>query len=648
MSFEFESASESVTSNQVFTKRKAGQLDEAYKLGIKLLEKDSTDPWNIRAMAWVLVDLIKKQSPQNSALQNDYTSRLKALQIPEDDEVLNNHVGIALNFNNKNSALERKAKDHSSAGHHAQAAEIYRQLLIEDSENRSLRTKLGWEYYRLAKEAMSQSKVDVLAVKQLLNKYIQLKAERPSLLHSLFLGLADRLSGEANFNLSAFLKIWGVENVREEDFKPFRNLETGEEYTPLAEKICLHAVKQTAAQKDSEFLSVLLPLLDRVIGSANDPIWLHLAKSRALDVLGHHKESFDLAVNVTKQKMNDYWAWELLGDIKAHSNTEASLGCYCRALSLKPKEEFIGKLRLKLASILVAQGNLSEAKFEIEKVIENKLKDNYKIPSEAINFQSSSWFETTIASTSNDSLYQANSEITENLLFEHLPWLLACAGETYSLKDKPHVKRRKILIQKASNELPVDVALPENRLAALALEPGDGLKVKGETDSKGFFSVFSIEKRHAESSWDILPNKIGVVDHVNHRKELIHVIFARAVDTVIPFNQLKERPTVGDFLSVKLSKSIRNGATRYSAIEPKKTKIEPPNNVFRHFDDSVRETNGFAFSDREDIFIDPSLVKTHQISDGDNVTGRAALNHNTKRNEWGWKAIVVTGVYNDQ
>lgn len=56
------------------------------------------------------------------------------------------------------------------------------------------------------------------------------------------------------------------------------------------------------------------------------------------------------------------------------------------------------------------------------------------------------------------------------------------------------------------------------------MAPGDGLRVKGELDEKKRFQIYAIEARSTQSEWDIFPTRIGVVDHVNKEKQVLHFI----------------------------------------------------------------------------------------------------------------------------
>ena len=57
-------------SQEIFALRKAKQLDEAYQLVNELMAQGIDDDWEIKACAWCLIDLIKREAqlPQSVLL----------------------------------------------------------------------------------------------------------------------------------------------------------------------------------------------------------------------------------------------------------------------------------------------------------------------------------------------------------------------------------------------------------------------------------------------------------------------------------------------------------------------------------------------------------------------------------------------------
>lgn len=170
-----------------------------------------------------------------------------------------------------------------------------------------------------------------------------------------------------------------------------------------------------------------------------------------------------------------------------------------------------------------------------------------------------------------------------------------------------------------------------------------GLSIKGEFDSENRFQVYAVEKRHASSEWDIFIEQIGVVDHINTHKSLLHFIVSRDLDGVIRFADLDDRFDEGDAIAVRVSTYTSKQGTRYRTLTSNKTAKPIHESLVKVFEDSVREDNGMGFTN-DDIFIPPPIVKAYGIKDDDRVSGKAILNYNKKRLEWGWKAISIDSV----
>ncbi len=77
------------TSKEVFAKRKSGELDEAYTLAMQLVNVQSPGEWDIKALGWCLVDLIKREARvSQSQYLSIYGQQLSALQISPSDNIL--------------------------------------------------------------------------------------------------------------------------------------------------------------------------------------------------------------------------------------------------------------------------------------------------------------------------------------------------------------------------------------------------------------------------------------------------------------------------------------------------------------------------------------------------------------------------------
>lgn len=626
------------SSKDVFAKRKEGAIDEAYRLALQLMASPEVDEWDRKALGWCLVDLIKRDTqaghPENL---EHYRRQLEGLQVAADDEVLQKGIRNALLLCSPNGQLIKQASTLSKEGRHAQAVTLYRQAGRLGPLDSQVQTNLGWDLYRQAKQLLDTEAVDFSAIRRNLHDYLKLDVEKPSLLHTCFLQLAAKLANQERLNLLKFLPLWDLHHLRAEDYQRHR-AEDGKEYPSLAEKVIQQAGKEAAASGDAQCLNYILPYLDAAIERFPDNVWLKLDKARGLLGLGRHDDALAFGMAVTKAKANEYWTWELLGDIVALSDPAAALGCYCKALCCPADDKFTGKVRLKLAQSMIETYDFPAAKLEVETVLRQKEKDGQRIPEAAERIASQTWFASTPSNSSNADYYRAHAGAAESLLLNQLPWISANLGDRFVIPDMENKPKRKIFIKTQSD--PLEASIPEWKFGHKALVTGDGLRVKGEFDEKKRFQIYAIEARPTQDRWDVFPTRVGVVDHVNKEKQVLHFIVDRTMDGVIPLAELPAPFREGDAIAVKVSKRSTDKGTMYRVLHAEATHERPGPQVRKEFNETCRLSNGMGFTD-SDIFIPPPLVVECQLLDGQKVAGTAILNFNKKHRSWGWKAIAL-------
>jgi hypothetical protein len=626
------------TSKDVFAKRKEGAIDEAYQLALQLMASPEVDDWDRKAMGWCLVDLIKRDAQAgNPENLEHYRSQLEGLQVAADDEVLQKGVRSALLLCNPNGQLIKQASTLSKEGRHAEAVALYRQAARLSPLDSQVQTSMGWDLYRQARQLLDAEQVDFSGIRRNLHDYLKLDVDKPSLLHTCFLQLAQKLASQERLNLLKFLPLWDLQHLRDEDYQRHR-AEDGKEYPSLAEKVIQQAGKEAAASGDAQDLNYILPYLDAGIERFPDNVWLKLDKAKGLLGLGRHDDALAFGMAVTKAKGNEYWAWELLGDIAAVNDPAAALGCYCKALCCPADDKFTGKVRLKLAQSMIEAHDFPAAKLEVEAVLRQKEREGQRIPEAAERIASQPWFASTAANASNADYYRAHTGAAESLLLAQLPWIAANLGDRFVIPDMENKPKRRIFIKTQSD--PLECSIPEWKLGHKGLATGDGLRVKGEFDEKNRFQIYVIEVRPTQNRWDVFPTRVGVVDHVNKEKQVLHFIVDRTIDGVIPLAELAGPFREGDAVAVKVSKRSSDKGTMYRVMHAEATHERPGPQVRKEFNEVVRLSNGMGFTD-SDIFISPPLVVGCQLLDGQTVTGTAILNFNKKHRSWGWKAIAL-------
>ena len=626
------------TSKEVFAKRREGQLEEAYQMALQLMNAPNPDEWDAKAFGWCLIDLIKRDAKAEKTGNLDhYRQQLESIKVPVVDEVLAKQRELAISLCTPGGRLANTAKQLSKAGRHGEAADIYRKLCRSEADDHDIQTSLGWELYNISKELMAREPIDILGVKRNLNEYLKLNTEKPSLLHTCFLQIASKLAGSKRFSMLAFSRLWGLEFLRREDWVGFVT-DDGKELPSLAEKVIQKASKEAAKSNDMESLSYILPHLDKAIAECPENIWLSLNKAKVLLRLGRNHDALAFALDVTRKKANDFWTWDLLGDISVGSKNDVSLSCYCKALLCSSDDKFTGKVRLKLAKLLIDRGDFAEAKHEIIRVVSHKEKEGLKLPSDIDKIAAQPWYTGVKPSHSNKHYYRENIGEAETLLFSHLPWIAGNVGEFFLVPGKEDKPKRKLFLK--TSAAPMEVTIPEGKFDISDTEAGDAIRIKGEMDSKERFQVYVIDKRETGDPWDVFVERVGVVDHVNKQKQLIHFIVDRKVDGVIPFSELTETFVEGDAIAVKLSKYITKRGVRFRVLKAVQTDKEPCPTIRKNFQETDRFSNGMGFT-TTDIFLPPPMVNGKGIQDGDTVSGVALLNYNKKRGTWGWKATSV-------
>jgi hypothetical protein len=136
--------------------------------------------------------------------------------------------------------------------------------------------------------------------------------------------------------------------------------------------------------------------------------------------MGSEDDVIDVFRPFAKQKRNDFWVWELLAEMNV-DNPTVQFSCYCKALSLRTKEDFLVKLRQTFAEILISKGLFQEAKNEIQIVMETRMNNQWKIPSIMLQWTDQDWYRQATGSGNNQSFYEQHIKEAEEVLYADVP-----------------------------------------------------------------------------------------------------------------------------------------------------------------------------------------------------------------------------------
>lgn len=175
------------SSKEVFSERKQGNIQKAYKMAQQLVQHNPKDSWNHKALAWCLIDLIK-QNPQEQ-----YIEKLKQIPISARDDILEKSINFAIKKSNPLNTEINHAKMLSKKKQHREAANLYFKLLKNQPENMELQTSFAWELYYLTSENLKKKSINIDNIKRYFLEYFKLQTEKPSLLHHCFLRASLKL-----------------------------------------------------------------------------------------------------------------------------------------------------------------------------------------------------------------------------------------------------------------------------------------------------------------------------------------------------------------------------------------------------------------------------------------------------------------------
>lgn len=631
-------------SKEVTELRKGGQLAAAHALSLERIADSEADDYDRAAYAWCLIALVKQHSADgNHMALSDYLDQLRRFEVPASDAMLAEHRAKALDLADPDRRAMQSARILSKQGKHEEAARIYADLDANGKLAPEDRKAWGWELYRLIKVELDKTQDEKLSppvvqrVKRNLNTYLKLAIGGPDLLHSLMLRQALRLTKGEQLKLLPFLRLWNPDQFNDEDFDR-QTGKDGKTYPSLVEQV-IQAASAEAAQSDRvDDCQFILPHVQAAMKRFPDNIWLKFNLTKLLRGMGRIDEALKLAVEFAREKASEYWAWELIGDL-VPNDIDLRRSCYAKALSCSQDDNFVGKVRLKFAALL-EESHPAEARFEAERMIAHRARAGYAIPREA-----QSLVERLSAVTSNTTdrtFYGSLSDAAEALLFSHLPWTDACLGGVFTIEGRDGQKpRRRRRIYVKGNPFALELSLPNSHPDIRRLAEGTPIKLqleKSKAEPKRTI-IHRISRREDGTPMDIMPFRVGVIDHINHGKSLLHVIVARGVDGICPISLCPGQVEIGTTVAVRLSQHHSKNGLRTRILEIEPTEQSPSPDVCRPFREATNVTpSGLGFT-RGDIFIPPHMITAEGVQAGDLVEGVAVASFDKKRGKWGMKAI---------
>lgn len=320
--------------------RQSGDLRAAYNQARQLVDADPDNVWNRRALAWVYADRLKEAAAQpNSAsrlIQGLKT--IVALNMPDDEPVW--------------------------------------------------REQVLWCVVKFMLRTATQQLplVDLAALVSLSRAFVP---AGPSLVRSVWLKALLKHNKTENqgsqIDWLGLLDQFGWDGFRPEDYQPDAAQAVDPAAAPvragsaLVERICL-AVARQLLQTVPVFEVEVRPMAERFSKLANaHPDWTFLPfyQAKLLLTIGDSQEALRVFLPFARLKRSQFWVWSMLADLV---EPELSMCCLFRAILPGTPETFLVKVRQQLAGRLIEQGRWAEARFQVERLLQTRQQEGWKIP----------------------------------------------------------------------------------------------------------------------------------------------------------------------------------------------------------------------------------------------------------------------------
>lgn len=202
-------------------------LKEAWQQVTTMRDEDPYDDDTLFAYAWVAIDLCRLNAQEHNRDEAlNYYNILSGLNIPDDDTFASsilNSIGKLRPLVDPYYEIVLRAETDSKNGNVNDALNTLHNLQQQGRLSNIHHETYGWVIFRYLK---ANDNLDSHSIRSWMNEYMQLSNDRPSMLHSNFLNFALNLAKkDDNFRFVNFLYLWGINNLRHEDFRDGYSLE---------------------------------------------------------------------------------------------------------------------------------------------------------------------------------------------------------------------------------------------------------------------------------------------------------------------------------------------------------------------------------------------------------------------------------------
>lgn len=135
-----------------------------------------------------------------------------------------------------------------------------------------------------------------------------------------------------------------------------------------------------------------------------------------------------------------------------------------------------------------------------------------------------------------------------------------------------------------------------------------------------------------------ITEELIVVDYVNKDKKILNFVKNKEKSGFLNYSNLLNNPKKGDIVQARLEAVGDDGFFRALSL---KNSNETETEACKNFEGVFQSVNGKTFGFVDDIFVEPRLVQSAQLENGENITGSAVLSYDKTKKKWGWKVLKI-------
>lgn len=417
--------------------RKSGQLQEALTAAENEFAQNA-NIYTVGALFWCLNDLYKQQEGDEMTATIERMAGLYHDHC-EGDEYMQRSLAAAErkmmpHFAEVKQAVEDAKNGQNAVNNHQRIFELYSRGEI----NTTLHSDLGWlTYYALKATPVN----DAYRRKVLLNQYFQLNLDRPSILHSLILGEGIKIEQNTplQFRIRDFIQIWGLENLRQEDWEQFRTNEGNTLQSTVEKLIGVYSkelITDGVAAPD-DFAKIVDQALARFTNNQNMPLF----KARVLLSQGRKDEALKYYRDLILRFPSKFYFWDHAADLV--DDIDLKIGLLSKALNCGDDESFLVNVRMKMAHVLHSKGLASNARFELEQYRNTYQSKGWNLKPEFIELYNQ--LSNVRPAESNQPLYADYFPVAEQFIYSDLPSQIAVKVSDKQIEDKNRPGRKYVI-----------------------------------------------------------------------------------------------------------------------------------------------------------------------------------------------------------